>query len=80
MPNTDYTDYRIGYIISEILYSCIPRAVSTYLHTAYMPKPDYTDYRVRYIISKDNVNVIFPTALSTDMQLQYCIPVFPRLY
>ena len=48
-----------------------------------MPNPDYTDYtdnRVRYIISEDNVNVIFPTALSTDMQLQYCIPVFPRLY
>ena len=48
-----------------------------------MPNPDYTDYtdnRVRYIVSEDNVNVICPTALSTYMQLQYCIPAFPRLY
>ena len=48
-----------------------------------MPNPDYTDYtdnRVRYIVSEDNVNVICTTALSTYMQLQYCIPAFPRLY
>ena len=38
-----------------------------------MPNPGYTDYtdnRVRYIISEENVNVFFPTALSTDTQLQ----------
>ena len=52
-------------------------------HTTYMPNTDYTyntDYRVVYIIWEDNVNVVFPTELFIDMQLWYCIPVFPRFY
>ena len=48
-----------------------------------MPNTDYTDYTdqgVSNIICEDNVNVIFPTALSSNIPLYYCFPVFPRLY
>ena len=48
-----------------------------------MPNTDYTDYtdqRVSYIIWEDNIKVIFPTTLSFNTQLWYCIPVLSGLY
>ena len=60
-------------------------AVFPRLHpnTTYMPNTDdtdYTDNRVVFIIWTDNVNAICTTTISSDIQLWYCIAVFPRLY
>ena len=60
-------------------------AVFPRLHpnTTYMPNTDdtdYTDNRVVFIIWTDNVNAICTTTISADIQLWYCIAVFPRLY
>ena len=41
---------------------------------------DYTDNRVVFIIWTDNVNAIYATTISSNLQLWYCIAVFPRLY
>ena len=52
-------------------------------NTTYMPNTDYTDYtdnRVVFIIWTDNVNAICATTIFSNMQLWYCIAVFPRLY
>ena len=40
---------------------------------------DYTDNRVVFIIWTDNVNAICATMISSNLQLWYCIAVFPRL-
>ena len=60
-------------------------AVFPRLHpnTTYLPNTDdtdYTDNRVVFIIWTDNVNAICTTTISSDIQLLYCIAVFPRLY
>ena len=60
-------------------------AVFPRLHpnTNYLPNTDdtdYTDNRVVFIIWTDNVNAICTTTISSDIQLWYCIAVFPRLY
>ena len=60
-------------------------AVFPRLHpnTTYLPNTDdtdYTDNRVVFIIWTDNVNAICTTTISSNTQLWYCIPVFPRLY
>ena len=48
-----------------------------------MPNADYTDYtdnRVVFIIWTGNINAIRATAISSNLQLWYCIALFPRLY
>ena len=65
------------------LYHCIPVFPRLYLYNTYLPNTDYTDYtdnRVVFIIWTDNVNAICTTTISSDIQLWYCIAVFPRLY
>ena len=65
------------------LYNCIAVFPRLHLNTTYMPNTDdtdYTDNRVVFIIWTDNVNVICTTTISADIQLWYCIAVFPRLY
>ena len=65
------------------LYNCIAVFPRLHPHTTYMPNTDdtdYTDNRVVFIIWTDNVNAICTTTISSDIQLWYCITVFPRLY
>ena len=65
------------------LYNCIAVFPRLHLNTTYMPNTDdtdYTDNRVVFIIWTDNVNAICTTTISADIQLWYCIAVFPRLY
>ena len=65
------------------LYHCIAVFPRLHLNTTYMPNTDdtdYTDNRVVFIIWTDNVNAICTTTISADIQLWYCIAVFPRLY
>ena len=65
------------------LYHCIPVFPRLYLYNTYLPNTDYTDYtdnRVVFINWTDNVNAICTTTISSDIQLWYCIAVFPRLY
>ena len=65
------------------LYNCIAVFPRLHPHTTYMPNTDdtdYTDNRVVFIIWTDNVNAICTTTISSDIQLWYCIAVFPRLY
>ena len=65
------------------LYHCIPVFPRLYLCNTYLPNTDYTDYtdnRVVFIIWTDNVNAICTTTISSDIQLWYCIAVFPRPY
>ena len=65
------------------LYHCIPVFPRLYLYNTYLPNTDYTDYtdnRVVFIIWTDNVNAICTTTISSNIQLWYCIAVFPRLY
>ena len=65
------------------LYYCIAVFPRLYPNTTYMPNTDYTDYtdnRVVFIIWTDNVNAICATTISSNLQLWYCIAVFPRLY
>ena len=65
------------------LYHCIPVFPRLYLYNTYLPNTDYTDYtdnRVVFIIWTDNVNAICTTTISSDIQLWYCIAVFPRPY
>ena len=65
------------------LYYCIVVFPRLYPNTTYMPNTDYTDYtdhKVVFIIWTDNVNTICATTISSNLQLWYCIPVFPRLY
>ena len=54
-----------------------------YPNTTYMPNTEYTEYtdnRVVFVIWRDNVDAICATTISSNMQLWYCIAVFPRLY
>ena len=65
------------------LYNCIAVFPRLHPNTTYMPNTDdtdYTDNRVVLIIWTDNVNAICTTTISSDIQLWYCIAVFPRLY
>ena len=65
------------------LYYCIVVFPRLYPITTYMRNTDYTDYadnRVVFIIWTDNVNAICATTISSNLQLWYCIAVFPRLY
>ena len=65
------------------LFICIAVFPRLHLNTTYMPNTDdtdYTDNRVVFIIWTDNVNAICTTTISADIQLWYCIAVFPRLY
>ena len=65
------------------LYYCVAVFPRLYPNTTYMPNTDYTDYtgnRVVLTICTDNVNAICPTTISSNIQLRYCIAVFPRLY
>ena len=71
-------------ISSDIqLWYCIAVFPRLYPSNTYLPNTDYTDYtdnRVVFIIWTDNVNAICTTTISSNTQLWYCIPVFPRLY
>ena len=71
-------------ISSDIqLWYCIAVFPRPYPSNTYLPNTDYTDYtdnRVVFIIWTDNVNAICTTTISSNTQLWYCIPVFPRLY
>ena len=71
-------------ISSDIqLWYCIAVFPRLYPSNTYLPNTDYTDYtdnRVVFIIWTDNVNAICTTTISSDIQLWYCIAVFPRLY
>ena len=64
------------------LYCCIPYCCIQ--NTTFMPNTDYTDYTdnntVVFIIWTDNVNAICATTISSNIELWYCIAVFPRLY
>ena len=65
------------------LWYCIAVFPRLYPNTTYMPNTDYTDYTdnwVVFIIWTDNVNAICGTTISSNLQLWYCIAVFPRLY
>ena len=65
------------------LYNCIAVLPRLHPNTTYMPNTDdtdYTDNMVVFIIWTDNVNAICTTTISSDIQLWYCIAVFPRLY
>ena len=65
------------------LYNGIAVFPRLHPNTTYMPNTDdtdYTDNRVVFIIWTDNVNAICTTTISSDIQLWYCIAVFPRLY
>ena len=65
------------------LYNCIAVFPRLHPNTTYMPNTDdtdYTDNRVVFIIWTDNVNAICTTTISSDIQLWYCIAVFPGLY
>ena len=65
------------------LWCCIAVFPRLYPSNTYLPNTDYTDYtdnRVVFIIWTDNVNAICTTTISSNTQLWYCIPVFPRLY
>ena len=65
------------------LYNCIAVFPRLHPNTTYLPNTDdtdYTDNRVVFIIWTDNVNAICTTTISSDIQLWYCIAVFPRLY
>ena len=65
------------------LYHCIAVFPRLHPNTTYMPNTDdtdYTDNRVVFIVWTDNVNAICTTTISADIQLWYCIAVFPRLY
>ena len=95
LPNTDYTDNRVVFIIwtdnvnaictttisSDIqLWYCIAVFHRLYPSNTYLPNTDYTDNRVVFIIWTDNFNAICTTIISSNIQLWYCIAVFPRLY
>ena len=65
------------------LYYCIAVFPRLYPNTAFMPNLDYTDYTdntVVFIIWTDNINAICATTISSNIELWYCIAVFPRLY
>ena len=65
------------------LYYCIAVFPRLYPNTTYMPNTDYTDYtdnRVVFIIWTDNVNAIWATTISSNLQLWYWIAVFLRRY
>ena len=65
------------------LYYCIAVFPRLYPNTIFMPNTDYTDYTdntVVFIIWTDNVNAICATTISSNIELWYCIAVFPRLY
>ena len=65
------------------LWYCIAVFPGLYPSNTYLPDTDYTDYtdnRVVFIIWTDNVNAICTTTISSNIQLWYCIAVFPRLY
>ena len=65
------------------LWYCIAVFPGLYPSNTYLPDTDYTDYAdniVVFIIWTDNVNAICTTAISSSIQLWYCIAVFPRLY
>ena len=69
--------------LNKQLYYCIVAFPRLYPNTTYMPNTGYTDYtdnRVVFIIWTDNVNAICATTISSNLQLWYCIAVFPRLY
>ena len=71
-------------ISSDIqLWYCFAVFPRLYPSKTNLPNTDYTDYtdkRVVFIIWTDNVNAICTTTISSDIQLWYCIAVFPRLY
>ena len=71
-------------ISSDIqLWFCFAVFPRLYPSNTNLPNTDYTDYtdnRVVFIIWTDNVNAICTTTISSDIQLWYCIAVFPRLY
>ena len=65
------------------LWYCIAVFHRLYPSKTYLPNTDYTDYtdnRVVFIIWTDNVNAICTKTISSNIQLWYCIAVFPRLY
>ena len=64
-------------------YYCIVVFPRLYPNTTHMRNTDYTDNtdkRVVFIIWTDNVNAICATTISSNLQLWYCIVVFPRRY
>ena len=71
-------------ISSDIqLWYCNAVLHRLYLYNTYLPNTDHTDYtdnRVVLFIWTDNVNAICTTTISSNIQLWYCIAVFPRLY
>ena len=65
------------------LWYCIAIFPRLYPKTTYMPNTGYTDYTDNtfvLIIWTENVNAICATTISSNLQLWYCIAVFPRLY
>ena len=65
------------------LWNCIAVLPRLYPPNTYLPNTDYTDYtdnRVVFIIWTDNVNAICASTMTSNLQLWYCIAVFPRLY
>ena len=95
MPNTDYTDNKVVFIIwtdnvNAICATTISSnlqlwyfiAIFPRLHPSntYLPNTDYTDNRVVFIIWTDSVYAICATTIYSNLQLWYCIAVFPRLY
>ena len=63
------------------LSHCIAAFPMLYPNTTFMPNTDYTDNNtVVFIIWTDNVNAICATTISSNIELWYCIAVFPRLY
>ena len=79
MPNTDYTDDRVVFIIltdnvnaicATTIYSnlhlwyCIAVFPRLYPSNTYLPYTDYTDNRVVFIIWTDYVNAICATTIS----------------
>ena len=67
------------------LWYCITVFPRLYPPNTYLPNTDYTDYtdytenKVVFNIWTDNVNASCATTISSNLQLWYCIAVFPRL-
>ena len=97
MPNTDYTDNRVVFIIwTDNVNAICATTISSYSYDIVLlyslgcihPIPTYqtlitliTPVTESFLtICTDNVNAICPTTISSNIQLWYCIAVFPGLY